>query len=276
MTGIYSIERIGGSEHAPQWGVVKLKGFLRVALVIVVGGALATVSLSSSTRAVATSQVASSVVPGSVPSKSSGTSQGPTASTTPPAPSSLPALPGPSAGVQAGTPTPMSRPPAVSVSIPSVSCSTVGQALQASVTGFGPYVGMGLMQDIVSLRSSTPCFVSGYPTLTFTGPAVIPTTERDGATLGNPPKPQPVAVGTQYQASFLVQFRSGGSGSAACPIATSLSISIPGSEVSVPVSLAQMSHAQSQWSPCGGIVGVSPFEQENSVGEYASPESDRA
>ncbi len=248
---------------------MKLRGFLAVVLVIVVGGALATVSLSSSTKAVATSQVASSVVPGTVPSKSSGTSQGPTASTTPPAPSSLPALPGPSAGVQAGTPTPISRPPAVSVSIPSVSCSTVGQTLQASVTGFGPYVGMGLMQDIVSLRSSIPCYVSGYPTLTFTGPAVIPTTEGDGATLGSPPKPQPVAVGTQYQASFLVQFRSGGSGSASCPIATSLSLSIPGSEVSIPVSLAQMSHAQSQWSPCGGIVGVSPFEQENSVGEYA-------
>jgi hypothetical protein len=248
---------------------VRLKALLAVALVIVVGGALATVSLSSSRKVLAARQVALSVVPGTVPSKSSGTRQGPTASTTPPAPSGLPALPGPSAGVQAGTPTPISRPPAVSVSIPSVSCSSVGQALQASVTGFGPYVGMGLMQDIVSLRSSTPCYVSGYPTLSFTGPAVIPTTEHDGATLGSPPEPQQVAVGTQYQASFLIQFSSIGSGSATCPIATSLSLGIPGSEVSIPVSLAQMAHAQSQWSPCGGIVGVSPFEQENSVGEYA-------
>ena len=258
------------SEDDERRHVVRLKLLLLVVLTITVGGALAVVSLLSSTQVLAARHVTSSAVPGTIPPKASGATQGPTTSTTPPASSNLPTPVGPSAGVQAGTPTPISRPPAVSINIPSVPCSSVGHALQASVTGFGPYVGMGVMQDIVSLRSSTPCYVSGYPTLSFTGPtAAVPITEHDGATLGSPPKPQQVAVGAQYQVSFLIQFASVGGSSTNCPVATSLTLRIPGSGIRIPVSLAQMAHAQSQWSPCGGVVEVSPFEQENSVGEYA-------
>jgi hypothetical protein len=248
---------------------VKFRVVPVIALVGVVGGTLVAVSQTSSlTKKTIARPAASSVVPGTVPPRSAGSGQGPTTSTTPSAPGRLPALPPPSTGVQGATPTPIERPSTVEPSVPSVSCSAVSHDLQAAVTGFGPYVGMHTMQDIVSLRSSTPCRLSGYPTLTFSGATTLRTTQQDGATLGSPRMPAVVVVGTQYQASFLLQFSSSGSGSSSCPVATALSMSIPGSHVHIPISIAPMSRAQSRWSPCGHTVAVSPFEQGNGPGDY--------
>ena len=150
--------------------------------------------------------------------------------------------------------------------MPSTPC-TDGE-LREAISSSGPYVGMSTQQDIITISSSVPCRLYGYPTLQFGSPlhpVAITVQHNDAAPHQEPPRP--VAVGTGTPASFLVE-------TAAGPIApdckgtTLLTIGVPGSAPSISVSLAAMRGNQTGWDVCGPVE-VTPFEQGNTLDQYA-------
>lgn len=241
--------------------------FIGISLVAV-GVVLGTTFASQSLMGVAAGQSSSAPSLGTIPGGTAASSPVTTstiATSSNVAPNTATTLP------EVGMPTPLTRPrpPASQVAPPSTPCSSVGQSVEASVTGFGPYIGMGVMQDIVSLRSSVPCYVSGYPALDLMSSTAISIATQDGMTLGSPTASHNVSIGTQFGASFLLQFATTQASPTTCPIVTSMSFNLPGSNVGIPILLDQMIGRQTQWNPCGGVISVTPFEQSDSAGTYA-------
>jgi hypothetical protein len=150
--------------------------------------------------------------------------------------------------------------PYPAVFIPPTPC--VATDLAASVTGMGPYIGMGTSEFIVTIRSTEPCQLEGYPVLVFSsssGP--LATDVQDGGSPGSYAPPGPVAVGTGAPASFLLFF-AGNLNDPGTP-ATSLSFGPPGTSASIPVILPSQAFA------LGSETAVTPFEQGNGVDQYA-------
>ena len=149
--------------------------------------------------------------------------------------------------------------------VPSTPC-TDGE-LRATDLGSGPYTSMDESQDIITISSSAPCRLYGYPTLEF-GASSRPLAVgvRHNAVVGHQASPRPVTVGTRTPASFLLQTAEG-------PIAKDckgtglLTIGVPGSAPSVSVSFSATS-SRSVWYVCGQVQ-VTPFEQGDTLDQYA-------
>ena len=145
--------------------------------------------------------------------------------------------------------------------LPSNACSD--SDLSGTVTGEGPYPGMGKVSYIITIASTVPCMLSGYPTLRFSGPdGTVATTVTKGAVVGNPDPPSVVALGTGVPASFLWEF----SDLNCTGVFTSLSFGIDGGPAAAPIELT--SAIATTWC-AGSMSGVSPFEQGNSMDRYA-------
>jgi hypothetical protein len=151
------------------------------------------------------------------------------------------------------------------VPVPSVPC-TDGE-LRATDFGSGPFTDMAESEDIITISSSVPCRLYGYPTVEFgdlSHPLAVGV-QRTGV-VGHQASPRPVAVGTGTPASFLLQTAEG-------PIAPDcketglLSIGVSGSAPSVSVSLPAASF-RSAWYVCGQVQ-VTPFEQGDTLDQYA-------
>ena len=133
--------------------------------------------------------------------------------------------------------------------------------------GSGPYTSMGESQDIITISSSGPCELDGYPTLRF-GASSHPLAVRvqhNGA-VGHQASPGRVAVDTGTPASFLLQTAEGPRAKD-CQEAESLSIGAPGSAPSVSVSFPP-ANSSSAWYVCGPVQ-VTPFEQGDTLDQYA-------
>lgn len=150
----------------------------------------------------------------------------------------------------------------VASSLPASSCTN--QSLTAKLSSAGPAEAMGVAEWIITVSSSTPCTVDGYPTLTFSG-TTTSTAVLDGGIGGNPgPASQSrVALGIGLPASFLVELSD--VTSPACSPATSLLFGVPGEPASVAVT---PDPSIGSWWSCPGT-RVTPFEQGNSVSNYA-------
>jgi hypothetical protein len=211
-------------------------------------------------------------IPGTIPprppSNSSGTTvpagaaAKPTTSTT----STPPGPPPPTGWVPPPPPPPSQQNPVQAtpgVVIPSNPCTN--SAISASITSFGPHLGMGLVQDVVTLSSAQPCYVNGYPTISFGSPT-IKISVTDGGS-GQASTPAPVRVDQGSSASFVVQFTAGRA-SGQCPSTSVFAMGVPASTPTVLVSLAPMNGQQFGFSICGKVT-VTPFEQGNSPDIYA-------
>lgn len=151
-------------------------------------------------------------------------------------------------------------PPAVTV--PSTPCTAAD--LTGSLESLGPYQGMGSGQYLISITSTEPCSVEGYPTLQFASSnGVIPSTITDGGTVGNANPVSAVGVGPGLPASFLMQFSIG---PVVCTEAPTLSFGLPNSTAGIPVQLN--TQVAGFWPACSSII-VSPFEQGDSPDQYA-------
>ena len=149
--------------------------------------------------------------------------------------------------------------------VPSAPC-TDGE-LRATDLGSGPYTSMDESQDIITISSSAPCRLYGYPTLRL-GASSHPLTvavQHNGA-VGHQASPRPVAVDTGTPASFLLQTAEGPIAKD-CKEAESLSIGVPGSALSISVSFSRTS-SRSAWYVCGQVQ-VTPFEQGDTLDQYA-------
>lgn len=127
--------------------------------------------------------------------------------------------------------------------------------VSAETTSTGPDTGMGTVQDLVTLRSSSPCVLDGYPTLEMSAAGTrFAITVSDGGTVGPDPKPVPVSVGPSQFASFILEsaMTVPDSEKSRCPEATSLTIELPGSTVAIRVPFAprMQQTTQSSWNAC--------------------------
>ncbi len=125
---------------------------------------------------------------------------------------------------------------------------------------------MGEVEQIVTVDSSVPCFVNGYPTIAFGGAnaQII-----DGGALGNYPPAAPVALAPDVAASFMFQMSlqmsmSGGG----CEPASAMYVGLPTG--SAQTTIMPPSRGFTGWAVCGGGIVVTPFEQGNSIDNYAA------
>jgi hypothetical protein len=169
--------------------------------------------------------------------------------------------------------TPVSLPPGTivihhvpypEVLVPETPCRPVD--LSGTVTGMGPYESMMGIEFIVTVSSTEPCRLDGYPVLVFSsssGP--VPEDVHDGGILGSYAAPGPVAVGTGAPASFLIFF--GTNPNSPGPLVTSLTFELPGGSASISVNI---DNPVGPLGPDpGSLTAVTPFEQGNSVDQYA-------
>jgi hypothetical protein len=151
--------------------------------------------------------------------------------------------------------------------VPSTPC-TDGE-LRAADYSNGPFTTMGTRQDIITVTSSVPCRLDGYPTLQFgtmSHPIVV-AVEHNGA-VGHQASPKPVAVGTGTPASFLVQTVMGVAAMTMhCTGTKVMRVGIPGTTPSLSVSLPAGSFGPA-WHACGPV-RVTPFEQGDTLDQYA-------
>lgn len=129
---------------------------------------------------------------------------------------------------------------------------------------------MGTLQEIVTISSSVPCHIDGYPTLRFglTSQHLIVSAQHSGVD-GHRASSMSVALGTGTPASFLVQSSMGvAAENAHCKSTPVLLFGVPGSTPSVPVSLSGVRRNQTAWSACRQVQ-VTPIEQGNTVDQYA-------
>lgn len=156
-------------------------------------------------------------------------------------------------------------PPAIST-IATTACSS--NEVTATLTGSGPYNdNPATAQGIISLASTSPCYVSGYAGLTFSSEsdATVATTVTDGSYTGASHGVADVSLSSSNAGSFLFQYTAADNGAtSSCPIETSLSIEIPNQSVTVNVNLNGVGLLV-----CG-TVNVSPIIQGNSIDRYVS------
>jgi hypothetical protein len=149
------------------------------------------------------------------------------------------------------------NPPRVA-NIPPESC--INHDLEATVMDTG-IDSMQEDQDIVTVISSVPCRLDGYPNVALSN-AQTKTTVIDGGEFGRSKPPMPVAVGPGEPASFVIQEPQNVSG---CP-AAKLDIGVPGAEPQVVVTVASVI-GDGSWPTCESLT-VSAFEQGNDPGQY--------
>lgn len=145
---------------------------------------------------------------------------------------------------------------APAVPIPTTPCSE--NQLSAQITMEGPNVGMGAVEQVVTVRSSVPCFVEGYPAIAFAGMDAQIT---DGGATGNYPGPAPVALGPGVAASFM--FQAGDMFD--CKSASAMYFGVPSGP---PQTSIASQNSESGWGVCRGGIEVTPFEQGDSVDNY--------
>lgn len=134
------------------------------------------------------------------------------------------------------------------------------QHVSAAVTSLGPYVGMGHVELLVSLSSSSKCFVDGYPGLVFGGSV---TTILQGGAPGNYRPPSKVLVGPGKAASFVLAFDDS---EPSCQTASSAHFTLSPGGPEIPIALDPV--IARAWGTCSPV-NVTPFEQGNSVDNYA-------
>ena len=139
--------------------------------------------------------------------------------------------------------------------------------LSASLSNMGDY-GMGMLQLIVTVSSSSPCILSpGYPNLEYftSSGTFYPVQVEDG---GPPPiaaiptKPQKINIGDGFVASFLIE--SNTNCNTGLPLAK---FNVPGTSSWIPISLRNNFDILA-WATCGRKVLVTPFEPGNSSAQY--------
>jgi len=243
-------------KHTP--GASLLAGVLIGFAALIVASAFAFTVVSDlaipTHRIKATNEAATApVVADTVPSGSPGT-------TVPPPGPALPSVSGPAPMPAQITPT---NPPSV-VNVPGTPCTNTD--LQASVSSFGLHA-MGMNQDIVTVTSTTPCSLLGFPTVTFAanGAAIGSQPVVQGGTLGRSIETTVALDGPNEVGAFVLEYSTDGVGQ--CHVADSMSIGVPGAAPGVSVSLAPMGGLQTAWDLCGGVK-VSAFEQGNDPGEF--------
>jgi len=140
--------------------------------------------------------------------------------------------------------------------------SCVDSDVTAAVSGNGPYFGMGTNQLIVSLSSTGPCTLSGFPVLTFLNGQGKSTGAKfsDGGTTGATQLDAMVELNAGQPVSFLIQF-----GDIGCVPASQLVLALPGT---TPVNVALDPSFMDGWSSCA-VVSETPYVQGNSMQEYA-------
>jgi hypothetical protein len=141
---------------------------------------------------------------------------------------------------------------------------TTGDVI-ATMSAPGPYnyePGMG--QEIVSLSATSPCYVSGYETLAFSGEAGATNQVNvvDGGYSGALLSVSSVSLGSSNVGSFLFQYSDEQYGTSSCPEETSLSVDIPSQSLAVRVNLRDIG-----LMVCGTVY-VSPIIQGDSVDRY--------
>jgi Protein of unknown function (DUF4232) len=146
------------------------------------------------------------------------------------------------------------------VPVPSIPCTNAD--LSAAATAIEP----SMEQDdvLVKVTSSVPCYIEGYPDLGFwSAGQPVATDVEDGQVPGGWAPPSPVAVGSGAPASFMIGF---------VPAAqfgttiTSVTFALAGDSPTIPVAPIP---APDSANTVGGYTGVTPFEQGNSLDQYA-------
>ncbi len=122
----------------------------------------------------------------------------------------------------------------------------------------GPNLGMGRVEQIVTVRSSVSCYVDGYPSIAFGG---VNAQIEDGGAVGHYPGPAPVALGPGVAASFM--FQAGDMFD--CQSASGMYFGVPSGTPQIRVT---PQNSENGWGVCRGGIGVTPFEQGNSVDNY--------
>jgi len=218
----------------------------------------------------------SSTIPPNVPTTmtpaigpNSGVSPGAVETTIPSTPVTAPTASEEAQAIQSEAPTTgETAPTTVPVaSIPSTTC--VAADLTASLQTGDSFPSMNYVQDVITLSSSVPCSIEGYPTMAFSnGTSAVTVSVTDGGTSSSvPTSPAPVAVGPATSASFLVQFQPGPI--PPCTSASTLDIGLPGVSPTVGVSIPDLTSGPA-WDICNARASITPFEQGSSLSQYIS------
>ncbi len=154
-------------------------------------------------------------------------------------------------------------------SIPSEPCAT--DQLQAYLTGNG-YVTTSITQYVVTVLSSSPCWMEGYPTISF--PDDLRVTASNGIQLMNQAAQSvsKVAVLPTEAASFLISFGIASGNAAICKQTYVMDMGLAGQATQVTVSVAPFAQEKvlAYYMLCGSSVSVSPFNQGNSSQLYTT------
>jgi len=153
------------------------------------------------------------------------------------------------------------------IDVPATSACTSGE-VNATLQGAGPYDNdPATAQQIISLSSTVPCYVSGYSELAFSteSGAVVSTTVSDGSYTGASQSVSNVSLSTLNEGSFLFQYVETQNGATSnCPLETALSIEIPDQSLTINVNMNGVGLL------ICGTVNVSPIIQGNSIDRYVS------
>jgi hypothetical protein len=141
----------------------------------------------------------------------------------------------------------------------SVAC--LPSELTAVLAGTGPYSSnIQTGQYIISITSSTPCTLAGYPsglTIASASSSSEVSAVNDGGVVGDVPESSTVTATPNEPISFLFQFNN----ALTCTNDSAISFELPNSTVPINVEI------NSLVSVCGAI-GLTPFAQGNSVERY--------
>lgn len=190
--------------------------------------------------------------------------------TTIPDPSAAAAIAPPS-GTQTSATTPPSQtltpqgPPPITT-IATSACNS--DEVSATLTGSGPYNdNPATAQEIISLTSKNPCYISGYANLVLESKSgsTVATNVTDGNYTGASLSVSNVTLSSVDAGSFLIQYTAAPNGAtSSCPLETSLTVEIPNQSLTVSVNLNGVGLLV-----CGAV-NVSPFIQGNSIDRYVS------
>jgi hypothetical protein len=109
------------------------------------------------------------------------------------------------------------------VSLEGSECTNADLRAQLEISG--PSFGNGMQDVLISLTSSIPCVIEGYPELTFSGDSS--TSLVDGIPFIDAPTMAQVELSTQDSGSFMIAFSDEG-----CPVSSTLNLSTPNDDQS--------------------------------------------
>ncbi len=131
---------------------------------------------------------------------------------------------------------------------------------------YGPFNGPNnnVWQVIIVMTSSSPCLVSGYPSVAFANGAgtVTQSSTVSGGYVGPTQPVTSVTLGAGVPASFLIEGDQNLSDNGSCPNDSSISFTLPGSTTPIQVDMGGTGLIA-----CG-TVNVTPFIQGSSASRY--------